>query len=107
MTHRLVTRRRVLALMSLSFSVPWSARASDVELQQLFSEFGARRERQARFTERKFSALLKAPIESSGTLVFRAPDVLEKRTVEPQRESVRIEGSVLTYEAAPRGNSVQ
>jgi hypothetical protein len=94
-----------MSLCSLTLS--WRARAAEDELVRLFSELGARRERQARFTERKFSALLKAPVESSGTLVFRAPDVLEKRTVAPQRESVRIEGNVVTYEGAPLGGNVQ
>ena len=108
MTHGLVTRRHVLALISLcSLTLSWRARAADDDLVRLFSELGTRRERQARFTERKFSALLKAPVESSGTLVFRAPDLLEKRTVEPQRESVRIEGNVVTYEGAPLGGNVQ
>ena len=108
MTHGLVTRRHVLALISFcSLTLSWRARAADDDLVRLFSELGMRRERQARFTERKFSALLKAPVESSGTLVFRAPDLLEKRTVAPQRESVRIEGNVVTYEGAPLGGNVQ
>ena len=106
MTHRLATRRDVLALMCCLTWFP-GARAADDELVRLFSEFGLRRERQARFTERKFSALLKGPVESSGTLVFRAPDLLEKRTEEPQRESVRIEGNVVTYEGAALGGNVQ
>jgi hypothetical protein len=106
MKHPLMTRRRVLALISL-VSLSHRARATDDELAQLFSKLGARRERQARFDERKFSALLKAPIESSGTLTFRAPDFLEKRTVEPQREWVRIEGNVVTYEGSPMGGAVQ
>ena len=106
MKHSLITRRRVLAWMSL-VSLSGRAGATDDELARLFSELGARRERQARFNERRFSALLKAPIESSGTLTFRAPDLLEKRTIEPQRESVRIEGNVVTYEGAPLGGTVQ
>jgi len=106
MKHPLMTRRRVLALISL-VSLSHRARATDDELARLFSELGARRERQARFNERKFSALLKAPIESSGTLTFRAPDFLEKSTVDPQRESVRIEGNVVTYEGSPTGSAVQ
>ena len=108
MTHGLVPRRHVLALISFcSLTLSWRVRAADDDLVRLFSELGTRRERQARFTERKFSALLKAPVESSGTLVFRAPDLLEKRTVAPQRESVRIEGNVVTYEGAPLGGNVQ
>ena len=106
MKHALITRRRLLTLISL-VSLSGRARATDDELVRLFAELGARRERQAQFNERKFSALLKAPIESSGTLTFRAPDLLEKRTIEPQRESVRIEGNVVTYEGAPLGGTVQ
>ena len=104
-TAQRLVRRRLLGWMSLApfASIP-HARAKDDELARLFSEFGARRERHARFTERKFSALLKTPVESSGRLSFRAPDLLEKQTVEPQSETVRIEGNVVTYEGAVRGS---
>ena len=94
-------RRRWLMLAALASLIsPASAQADD-SLVRLFSDLGAQRERHARFSERKFSTLLKAPIESSGTLIFRAPDILEKLTSEPQRESVRIEGNTVTYEGAP------
>ncbi len=108
MTHRPVTRRRMLASAMLGCLLPPArGRAADDELERLFSELATRRERQARFTERKSSMLLRAPVESSGTLVFRAPDILEKVTSEPLRESVRIEGNVVTYEGAPVRGSVQ
>ncbi len=101
----LISRRQTLVALC-SLALARGVRAADDELVQLFSDLGARRERQARFTERKFSALLKAPAESSGTLIFRAPNVLEKRTAEPKRESVRIEGNIVTYEGAPvRGDA--
>ena len=105
MTHVIVTRRRVLASGSLScMASPVRVRRPMTRWRACFPSWRARRERQARFTERKFSALLKAPVESSGTLVFRAPDYLEKRTVEPLRETVTIDGNVVTYEsAAARG----
>ena len=99
MTYQSVARRHMLLLAAIVYVAPTLARADDV-LTRLFADLGAQRERHARFTERKFSALLKKPIESSGTLIFRAPDYLERRTVEPQRETVRIEGSVVTYEGA-------
>lgn len=109
MTTSAMARRRCLMTLAAlgSIALPLRARGADDELAQLFSELGARRERQARFVERKFSALLKAPVESSGTLVFRAPDILEKLTIEPRRESVRIEGNLVTYEGAPLGGSTQ
>lgn len=97
-----ISRRCLLLLVALgSITPPLHAQDADEQLVRLFAELGSHRERHARFVERKFSALLKAPVESSGTLVFRAPDILEKRTVEPQRESVLIEGNVVTYEGGP------
>src|SRR5215204_7553048 len=95
-------RGAVLALAALAF--PWRVYSSEDELVRLFSELGQRRERHARFVERKFSALTKAPLESRGTLAFRAPDTLERHTTEPQRESVRIEGETVTYEGVLRGS---
>lgn len=106
MTQCLVTRRRVLVVAGLVCIAPVRVGSADDALVRLFSELGAQRERQARFSERKVSALLKTPVESSGTLIFRAPNYLEKRTVEPQRETVRIEGNAVTYEnAAGRGGA--
>lgn len=95
-------RTAVLALGALA--LPWRAASADDQLVRLFAELGARRERHARFVERKFSALAKAPLESSGTLTFRAPNTLERHTIEPQRESVRIVGDTVTYEGTMRGS---
>ena len=39
------------------------------------------------FAETKTSALLKTPIESSGTLTYAAPSRLEKRTLAPRDDS--------------------
>ena len=61
----------------------------------------AKGERRATFIEIKTSSLLYAPLESRGTLLFRAPDLLEKITTSPQRERIRIEGDTLTVEGAP------
>lgn len=99
MRSRLSRRDCLLSLAAIALS-PITAHAADDELTRLFAELGAKRERQAKFVERKFSALLKAPVESSGTLSFRAPDLLERRTETPQRETVRIEGNTVSYESA-------
>ncbi len=107
MTHRRVTRRHVLSLAVMTCMTPVLARSADDPLARLFSELGAQRERHARFSERKFSALLKAPVESSGTLIFRAPGYLEKRTVAPRRETVRIEGNAVAYESAAGSGAAQ
>ncbi len=63
--------------------------------------FGARRAARAACavqSNANFLHSLKTPVESSGTLIFRAPNYLESARVEPQRETVRIEGDTVTYE---------
>ena len=49
----------------------------------------------ARFSERKELAILNEPLESSGTLIYRAPDRLEKHTLVPERASMVLEGDRL------------
>jgi len=42
--------------------------------------------------EKKFIALLDRPVESSGELLYQAPDRLEKRTLKPRPESLVLAG---------------
>lgn len=48
------------------------------------------------YVEKKFSALLSEPVVSSGMLVYRRPDTVEKNMALPRRESFRIAGRELT-----------
>ena len=52
----------------------------------------------ARFVERRHVAILDVPLQSSGTLVYLAPDRLEKHTVAPKAESLVLDGDRLTLE---------
>jgi outer membrane lipoprotein-sorting protein len=51
---------------------------------------------EARFTETRESALLKAPLVTSGRLVWKRPDRLEKHVEAPFAESTVIEGTRVT-----------
>ncbi len=95
---RAVARARALCALAL---VALSGAHAQDPLQQLLDHLGARSERRASFIERQFSPLLNAPLESSGRLHFRAPDELEKETLRPRHEWLRIRGDVLTIEAPP------
>ncbi len=64
----------------------------DTLMQSLSHNTGGK----ARFVERKYLALLDAPIESSGELVYKAPDRLERHTFKPKPESMVLDGSALT-----------
>lgn len=70
--------------------------AADESLDSLMQSMANRHHGRAAFTERQFIALLKAPVDSSGDLYFRAPDHLEKITRVPVQESLVIERDTLT-----------
>ncbi len=48
------------------------------------------------FVEEHFIGVLDRPVESSGELLYDAPDRLEKRTLKPKPESVVLEQGVIT-----------
>ena len=50
----------------------------------------------ARFVERKFVQLLARPLQSSGTLIFNAPDRLQKQTLAPTASRLTVDGDRLT-----------
>ena len=56
----------------------------------------------AKFTERKYLSVLIAPLDSSGTLLFKAPGHLEKHTLKPKAESLVLDEGVLTIDNRAR-----
>ncbi|HUI60978.1 MAG TPA: LolA-related protein [Steroidobacteraceae bacterium] len=72
------------------------ATGQSVELDRLMSALAQRKHGHVAFVEQKFIALLERPVESSGELLYDAPDRLEKRTVKPRPESLVLEGGVVT-----------
>ena len=62
--------------------------------------FGQVQASDARFVERSSLSLLNEPIETSGTLSYVRPHIVEKRTLQPQREILRVEGDRLTLTQA-------
>ena len=69
-------------------------------LEQLMSELARVQHAKARFVERKYLKLLKQPLELSGTLEYRAPAYVERRTLKPKPESFIVDGDILTLENA-------
>lgn len=72
--------------------------AADWGLEQLMRDLGQVKSARAKFTERKHVAILNQPLDSSGTLIYTAPDRLEKHTLSPRRESMVLERDRLTLE---------
>ena len=90
-------RRSVLAwiIALLCLAGRASARAESFDLPQLMQLLAATPASEVSFTEKKFSSLLSAPVMSSGKLVYRRPDLVEKNMETPRKESYRFVGEEL------------
>ncbi|WP_076593279.1 LolA-related protein [Herminiimonas arsenitoxidans] len=87
-----------LLLTCLFFFSPLCASAQSWGLPQLMETMAKVELSQSRFTEKKTLALLKAPLESSGTLTYRRPGFVEKHALSPQDEVITVEGDQLTWQ---------
>jgi outer membrane lipoprotein-sorting protein len=74
------------------------AEAKPVQLEPLMADIARTGSGTVRFTETKNVALLKQPIESSGTLTYAAPSRLEKHTRVPREERLIVDGDSLVIE---------
>lgn len=63
-------------------------------MQDLARQKGGR----ARFSEKKYLAVLDRPVQSSGELLYVAPDRLEKRTTQPKPELLVLDRDTLAIE---------
>jgi hypothetical protein len=106
---RMRIARRALATIALLLAAanPAPAAGDGWDLERLMRQLARERAGQAAFTERKHLAILDEPVVSSGELRFRAPDRLEKLTLEPRRESLVLEGDTLTVTRGERRHVLQ
>src|SRR5665647_716018 len=72
--------------------------AADWDIDQLMNSLAQTRSGHARFVEKKSIAILDQPVESSGDLLYTAPDRLEKRTIKPKPETMVVQGDNLQIE---------
>jgi len=70
--------------------------ASPQDLDQLMALLAKRQHGHVTFVEQHFLAVLDRPVESSGELLYDAPDHLEKRTLKPKPETLILEHGVIT-----------
>ena len=68
------------------------------DIDQLMKSLATSRSGSASFVEKKSIAMLDKPVESSGELLYNAPDHLEKRTLKPKAESMVLDKNTLTVE---------
>jgi outer membrane lipoprotein-sorting protein len=98
--------RRRLAAAGVALTLLASAApALALDLPDLMALLAGRTSGQARFTEQRFVKGFDAPLVSSGTLSFAAPDQFTRRTLEPRAESVVVNGNQLTLTRNGRSRS--
>ena len=85
--------------------VAWPA-AAQWSVNDLMTALAARGSADATFTEQRYVPILDAPVQSSGTLRFVAPDRLEKHTLQPRAESLVLAGNQLTLRQGQRTRSL-
>jgi outer membrane lipoprotein-sorting protein len=89
-----------LALISPTAWAAW-------DLQQLMQTLAQNKSGRATFVEKKYIAVIDKPVESSGELLYTAPDKLEKRTFKPRPESMVVAGGELLVERGRQKHRVQ
>ncbi|SAK46607.1 acyltransferase [Caballeronia hypogeia] len=81
-----------------TFATAADAPSSNWTLDRLMNTLGAKKSGRAHFTETRYLKIAQEPLESSGELVFVAPDHLEKHTVSPKPENLVVDGDMLTVD---------
>ena len=94
----------MLSLAILSSAV---SNSTDWNIEQLMQLLAVTKSGRATFIETKHIAMLDRPLVSTGILVFGAPDRLEKWTIKPEPESLRVDGDVLVIERKKQNYTLQ
>ena len=103
-------RSAVVALLLCLAASPGAAAASSPgsdPLDALMHQFAARPSSHVTFTEVRHLAVLDRPLESSGELLYEAPDRLEKRIEKPRRETLVLAHGVLSATRGKRTRTVE
>ncbi len=106
----MMTRRPFAFSLRLALALmlwPANSHAAEWNIDQLMQGLAQTRSDRARFFEKKFIAMLDKPVESSGELLYRAPDHLEKRTLKPKPESMTVDGGTLIIERGRQTHRLQ
>ena len=98
-------RRALAALLLTASGIGCAAETTttaDWGVEQLMRSLAQVKSARGKFAERKYLAILSAPLDLSGTLLYTAPGRLEKRTLLPKPETLVLEQDKLTIENKER-----
>jgi len=98
---------RIFTLILLFTSTVCLAAQPGFTVSQLMSLLAQRKQGEVKFAETDYLQVLDRPVKSSGVLLYEAPDHLEKRTLEPRKESMILDGDQLTVQRGHRTHRIQ
>jgi outer membrane lipoprotein-sorting protein len=81
--------------------------AAGWSLDQLMASLAQTKTAKAKFHEMKYLRALETSVESTGELLYVAPDKLVKRTIKPRPELMQLDGDTLTLERGKRKFTMQ
>ncbi|MCE9658567.1 MAG: outer membrane lipoprotein carrier protein LolA [Burkholderiales bacterium] len=101
--------RRAAALLAglAAAAATTTIAAAGFDLAQLTAQLARVKSGEATFTEKRRVEMLDRTLESSGRLVFRAPDTFIRETLKPRREKLEVSGNVLTMSLGDRSRTLQ
>jgi outer membrane lipoprotein-sorting protein len=86
------------AIFFMQIAPSFAADNNDALLTSVMNRLAAVKSAKADFTEKKFVKLLNAPVESTGVLIYTAPDRFEKHTKNPVEERMTVERDMVTLD---------
>jgi len=84
---------------------PARAETASFDIEQLMSALRHVNSATGRFVERKQLRVLDKPLQASGTLIYLAPDQLQKITNAPKWERIAVRQNHITIEQGQEGNA--
>lgn len=96
-----------LSLACFAFATDAATHETAFDLDRLMAVLAKHSAGTVRFTEIKTTALLKQPIEVTGTLTYIAPARLERHTLTPREERFVIDRDTLAIERPAQGQRMQ
>jgi outer membrane lipoprotein-sorting protein len=98
---------RRCTLILLFASTACVAAPAGFTVQQLMSLLAQHNQGEVKFSETDYLRVLDQPVKSSGVLLYQAPDHLEKRTLEPKKAAMILDGDQLTLQRGHRTYHVE
>ncbi|HYM41831.1 MAG TPA: LolA-related protein [Steroidobacteraceae bacterium] len=97
----------LLALATLAPAASPPPSAAGDPLDELMRQLAAQPHGHVAFTEVQYLAMLDRPLESSGELLYEAPDRLEKHTLKPRPETLTLAHGMLSATRGGRTRTVE